>query len=75
MKNIDENSTVQIDVKQIEGSAVHCNLYTPEGVAKIVMDKVDYDYLVKKGFFIRDGKERDSANILNTTDTYAKLIK
>lgn len=34
------------------------------------MEKYEYENLIRDGFFIRDGKERDSANVLNTTEVY-----
>jgi len=68
---------VQIDVKESSAGAnkdaVICNLYTRERCVKIYMHQNDYEDLVRDGFFIRTGKERDSANVLNTTDIYAPL--
>lgn len=61
---------IQIDVKSVDERVVICNLYTSERCVKIVMANDDYHSLIRDGFFIRDGKELDSANVLNTTDTY-----
>lgn len=63
---------MQIDVKQIDASKnfATCNLYTGERCVKIFMSVTDYENLLRDGFFIRDGKERDSADVLNTTLTY-----
>jgi len=34
------------------------------------MNKIDYERLKEEGIFIRDGKSRDSAGVLNTTNTF-----
>lgn len=61
---------IQIDVKEICSNHVICNMYTGILCVRIAMSKTDYEELNRKGFFIRDGKTRDSANVLNTTETY-----
>lgn len=63
---------LQIDVKEVnnETRIVTCNLYTEERCVKIFMSTYDYQELIRDKFFIRDGKERDSANVLNTTESY-----
>lgn len=63
---------IQIDVKTVceETNVARCNLYAGGRCVKIIMSKSDYDNLVRDGFFIRDGKELDSANVLNTTEAY-----
>jgi len=61
---------MQFDVKEVTDTWVICNLYTPERCIKIYFTVYDYEQLIKDGFFIRDGKERDSANVLNTTLNY-----
>ena len=33
-------------------------------------DKIDYERLLSDSFFVRDGKNRDSAGVLNTTNTF-----
>jgi len=64
---------MQIDVKKInrEKNYVLCNLYTGERCVKIAMGIYDYEDLVRDNFFIRDGKEMDSAGVLNTTESYS----
>lgn len=64
---------IQIDVIDIlpQGNVV-CNLYTPNRCVMIVMSKPSYEALVEDKFFIRDGKEKDSADVINTTATYRK---
>lgn len=66
------DSYVQIDVikKDTEKEIVHCHLYTGQRCVTIVMALWEYDNLVRDGFFIRDGKNRDSAGVLNTTNSY-----
>lgn len=61
---------VQIDVIEEKENVVWCNLYTGVYCAKIAMAAADYKILKHRGFFIRDGKERDSANVLNTSLIY-----
>ena len=57
--------TIQIDViGKIEGTQfMKCKLYTNENIVIIMM-------LKEEGIFIRDGKSRDSAGVLNTTNTF-----
>lgn len=66
------NKTLQIDVlHEVKAlNLMKCNLYTPDRCVNIWMDKSDYLNLIRDGFFIRDGKELDSANVLNTTNTF-----
>jgi hypothetical protein len=74
---------MQIDVTNVGGSLristlpgtdcpnyVFCDLYTGDRVVKIIMARYEYENLIRDGFFIRDGKERDSAGVLNTTKVY-----
>jgi hypothetical protein len=61
---------IQIDIKRIEGNAAVGNLYTGNRCVKIAMSAGDYELLVRDGFFIRDGKSTDSADVINTTDEY-----
>jgi hypothetical protein len=68
---------MQIDVKEVDSSKklVTCNLYTGERCVKIYMSEYDYKELIRDNFFIRDGKQRDSANVLNTTLAYEPAIE
>lgn len=61
---------VQIDVMEVQESAVVCWLYTPEGTVRILMTVTDYEQLNRNNFFIRDGKDKDSAGVVNTTVPY-----
>lgn len=66
---------IQIDVKEVKDTHVVCNLYTGVYCAQILMGRGDYEYLIHKGFFIRDGKTKDGADMINTTDVYNLIIK
>lgn len=65
-------SKIQIDVYRVEGNVVVCGLYTGERWVRMAMSKADYELLVSDGFFIRDGKTPDSANVINTTNVFAE---
>lgn len=64
--------TIQIDVNKVneENGMVACGIYTDQRWVRIYMSISDYKSLVSDGFFIRDGKEKDSAGVLNTTAVY-----
>jgi len=65
---------MQIDViKPLTNIVMECNLYTGDRCVKITMLRSDYELLVKEGFFIRDGKSKDSAGVLNTTQEYHEI--
>lgn len=67
------NKSIQIDVKgpkKDDPSYMECNLWINGYVTKVYMPKISYEILIDIGFFIRDGKEVDSANVLNTTKTF-----
>lgn len=68
---------IQIDVNDIieENGMVKCGMYTGGSWVRIWMSVTDYNTLVREGFFIRDGKSRDSAGVLNTTETFHTTIK
>lgn len=51
-------------------SNMKCKLYTNENIVIIMMNEFDYERLKEEGIFIRDGKSRDSAGVLNTTNTF-----
>lgn len=63
-------NNLQIDVLKIQPYSVTCNLYTGDRCVKIGMATADYEALVTDGFFLRDGKEADSADVFNTTRVY-----
>lgn len=63
---------IQIDVikANIDTGLVTCNLITEASSTKVFISMYDYKKLIKENFFVRDGETLDSANILNTTETY-----
>lgn len=61
---------VQIDVVKVEGVTTTCNLYTGARCIRMIMHTNDYNDLMRTGFFNRDGKSKDSAGVLNTTDVF-----
>lgn len=67
---VQPDNYIQIDAMVIVENVVSCNMYTGKRCVKIAMHKNDYDELIRTGFFIRDGKAKDSANVLNTTTCY-----
>lgn len=65
--------SLQIDVKEIKNEVAECLLYTGDRCVKIYMTEHEYRNLIQDGFFIRTGKDLDSAGILNTTETYETI--
>jgi hypothetical protein len=63
---------IQIDVIKEVGNITECLLYADGRAIKMFIGTNDYVRLVEDNFFIRDGKERDSANVLNTTEVFYK---
>ena len=61
---------MQIDVKRIQNETAVCLLYTGDRCVNIIMTESDYLALMRDGFFIRDGKSKDSADVINTTRDY-----
>lgn len=49
-----------------------CKLYVTGVAFKIIMNESDYNLLKNRGVFIRDGKYKDSAGVLNTTKIYVE---
>lgn len=64
--------TMQIDViEEVKGTQfMQCKLYIDGNASVILMNKIDYERLLSDSFFVRDGKNRDSAGVLNTTNTF-----
>lgn len=65
--------TLQIDVKDciLEGGSIVKMVLSVDGRdCAFYMSKPNYEALVSDGFFIRDGKTKDSANCINTTKVY-----
>ena len=65
-------SKSQIDVLgPIESSQYMLyKLYVDGAATRILMHETDYDRLVREGFFVRDGRTKDSAGVLNTSRVY-----
>lgn len=61
---------IQIDVKKVQDGFAHCNLQTGGRDVAIIMKEEDYDGLMEDGFFLRDGTQRDSAKVWNTTKMF-----
>jgi hypothetical protein len=61
---------MQIDIKRVEDGTAVCLLYTGDRCVKIIMTEADYKALMRDGFFIRDGKSKDSADVINTSREY-----
>lgn len=68
--SLDDERKMQLDAIEVTEKHVLCNFYTGVHCAKVLMSRYDYDELVRKRVFIRDGKEIDSANVWNTTNEY-----
>jgi hypothetical protein len=68
--SLHDERKMQLDVIEIADKHVLCNFYMGVHCSKILMSRYDYDELVRKKVFIRDGKEKDSADVWNTTDEY-----
>lgn len=64
--------TLQIDViGPVEGTdLVKCKLYANGRVCIFWTTQSNYEALMYDKIFIRDGKEVDSAGVINTTNTF-----
>jgi hypothetical protein len=65
--------TLQIDVTGTldDIAMVECKIIINNGrTCLFYTSKANYEALIYDGVFIRDGKEKDSANILNTTHVF-----
>ena len=74
------NRSLQIDVVTIGedikySDMVRCNLYIDGRCCTIWTTKSNYEALLYDKVFIRDGKQKDSANILNTTNVFYEETK
>ncbi|GAA4277516.1 hypothetical protein [Aquimarina mytili] len=65
--------TIQIDVvdsnNPING-LISCNVYIDGRPCAFWTTEENYDSLIRDGFFLRDGKTKDSAGVINTSATY-----
>lgn len=65
--------SLQIDVKGLhedDERIVEFNLIVDGRTCLCYTSRSNYQALIYDGFFIRDGKEKDSAGVLNTTRMY-----
>lgn len=72
-KSIEKNEDmIQIDAieKTIDKSHIQCNMYTRKNCVKVFISIEEYNELVEQNFFIRDGKKKDNAGVLNTTNVF-----
>lgn len=67
---------LQIDVKGAvpqNEQLIECRLYYDGRCCTFYTSKANYEALLYDGLFIRDGKSRDSADVLNTTNVFEEL--
>lgn len=65
--------TLQIDVlgeAEESTSLIKCNIYIDGRCCEFYTFKHNYEELIRDGVFIRDGKSKDSAGVLNTTHVF-----
>lgn len=67
--------TMQIDViGAIEGTRMmKCKLYAAGHTSIILMLRDDYEFLMQKKVFVRDGRTLDSAGVINTTKVFVEI--
>lgn len=67
-----KNRKLQIDVVEFvdDLSMVECKLIIDGRAGLFYMSKSNYEAFMFDGLFIRDGKEKDSANVINTTHVF-----
>lgn len=67
-----EKRILQVDVKEElkDCALVRCNLYVDGRAYQMFLPQEEYELLIEEKFFIRDGKTKDSANVLNTTNEF-----
>jgi len=68
--------TLQIDVLDYneEAKMMECRLIIDGRSARFYMPKSNYEAFMFDGVFIRDGQEKDSADVLNTTHVFDERI-
>lgn len=69
---------LQIDVigpHEEDEKIIECLIYIDGRCCTFYTSRANYQALMFDGVFIRDGKERDSANVLNTTHVFVEQIK
>jgi len=66
---------LQIDVKgpmQSDANIIEMVLSVDYRNCRFYISKANYEALIYDGVFVRDGKEKDSANCVNTTNVYVE---
>jgi hypothetical protein len=66
---------LQIDVKgpaAINEAIIEMYLCVNGHDFRVYTSRENYQALIAEGFFVRDGKETDSANCINTTNVYVE---
>jgi hypothetical protein len=71
-----EKRTLQIDVLGFvkDLAMVECKLIINGRAGIFYMSKSNYEAFKYDGVFIRDGKEKDSANVINTTHVFDERV-
>jgi hypothetical protein len=69
MKN---RKQIQLDIKDIPGTEEFkkLNIYVDGSLYAAILPVNEYETMLRDGVFIRDGKTTDSANVINTTETF-----
>lgn len=68
---------LQIDVLgpvENQNDIIECRLIVDGRWYIFYTSRANYEALISDGLFIRNGKERDSANVLNTTRVFQELL-
>jgi hypothetical protein len=68
---------LQIDVLgpvENQDDIIECRLIVDGRWCKFYTSRDSYEALMDDGLFIRYGKERDSANVLNTTRVFQEIL-
>lgn len=68
---LDDAACAELEnLKKLSGEKTDAKAIRFENIVIIMMNEFDYERLKEEGIFIRDGKSRDSAGVLNTTNTF-----
>ena len=69
--------TMQIDViEEVKGTQfMQCKLYIDGNASVILMNKIDYERLLSDSFFVRDGKNRDSAGAPSQWFSHSAILQ
>ena len=73
-----EKRKLQIDVKgpiHEDINIIEMVLHVDGRACRFYTSKANYEALIYDGFFTRNGKEKDSANCVNTTNNYIEYYE